>query len=51
MIVFPAYNYTPLESPRDGNFLRQFVANKASLNKGFMCLLNKDTPFLWNQQG
>ena len=29
------------------NFLRWFIVNYANINKGFMHLLKKDTPFIW----
>ena len=32
------------------NFLRRFVVNFANLTRGFMCLLNKDTPFEWDER-
>jgi hypothetical protein len=32
-----------------GNFLRCFIANYAEITKGFMCLLKKDIPFLWDE--
>jgi hypothetical protein len=28
------------------NFLCRFIVNYANLTKGFICLLNKDTPFI-----
>jgi hypothetical protein len=28
------------------NFLRRLIVNYANINKGFICLLNKDTPFI-----
>jgi len=30
------------------NFLRRFIANYAKITKGFMCLLKKGVPFLWD---
>ena len=32
------------------NFLRIFVVNFASLTRGFMRLLKKDTPFEWDER-
>ena len=32
------------------NFLQRFVVNFANLTKGFIRLLNKDTPFYWDEQ-
>ena len=32
------------------NFLRRFVCNFAEKTHGYMCLLNKDTPFYWDDQ-
>jgi hypothetical protein len=31
------------------NFLRRFIANYAEITKGFMCLLKKDVPFIWDE--
>ena len=31
------------------NFLRRFIVNYANITKGFMCLLDQDTPFLWDE--
>jgi hypothetical protein len=31
------------------NFLCHFILNYANITKGFMCLLNKDTPFIWDE--
>jgi hypothetical protein len=31
------------------NFLRRFIANYAEITKGFMHLLKKDVPFLWDE--
>jgi hypothetical protein len=28
------------------NFLHRFIVNYATITKGFMCLLKKDTPFI-----
>ena len=30
-------------------FFRKFVVNFANLNRGLMLLLNKDTPFYWDE--
>ena len=32
------------------NFLRRFIVNYSNLTKGFMCLLKKDTFFLWDER-
>ena len=32
------------------NFLRRFVVNDTNLTKGFMHLLKKDTPFIWDER-
>ena len=32
------------------NFLQRFVVNFANLTRGFMRLLNKDTPFEWDER-
>ena len=31
------------------NFLWRFIVNYAKITKGFMCLLKRDTPFLWDE--
>jgi hypothetical protein len=31
------------------NFLHQIIVNYANLTKGFMCLLKKDTLFIWGE--
>jgi hypothetical protein len=31
------------------NFLRWFIVNYANITKGFMCLLKKDTSFIWDE--
>jgi hypothetical protein len=31
------------------NFLRRFIVNYANITKGFMRLLKKDTPFIWDE--
>ena len=31
------------------NLLQRFVVNFSNLNRGFMCLLKKDTPFEWDE--
>jgi hypothetical protein len=32
------------------NFLHHFISNYANINKGFMCLLKKETPFIWDER-
>jgi hypothetical protein len=32
------------------NFLRRFIRNYAEITKGFMHLLKKDVPFIWDDQ-
>ena len=32
------------------NLLQRFVVNFANLTKGFMCLLKKDMPFIWDER-
>jgi hypothetical protein len=32
------------------NFLHRFIVNYANITKGFMCLLNKVTPFIWDDR-
>ena len=32
------------------NFLRRFIANYAELSKGFMYLLKKGVPFIWDDR-
>jgi hypothetical protein len=32
------------------NFLRRFIVNYANITKGFMRLLKKDTPFIWDER-
>jgi hypothetical protein len=32
------------------NFLRHFIVNYANITKGFMRLLKKDTPFIWDEK-
>jgi hypothetical protein len=32
------------------NFLRWFIVNYANITKGFMHLLKKDTPFIWDER-
>lgn len=47
----PPKNVTQLQSLQGkGNFLRRFIANYAEITKGFMRLLKKDMPFLWDNQ-
>jgi hypothetical protein len=31
------------------NFLHRFIVSYANLTKGFMCLLKKDTLFIWDE--
>jgi hypothetical protein len=31
------------------NFLHWFIVNYANITKGFMHLLNKETPFIWDE--
>ena len=45
--------HTVLQHPSlqgKANFLRRFIANYAELTKGFMCLLKKGVPFIWDDQ-
>ena len=47
----PPRNVTQIQSLQGkGNFLRRFIANYAEITKGFMRLLRKDMPFLWDDQ-
>jgi hypothetical protein len=32
------------------NFLRRFIVKYANITKGFMRLLKKDTPFIWDER-
>jgi hypothetical protein len=32
------------------NFLRRFIVNYANITKGFMCILKKDTHFIWDER-
>jgi hypothetical protein len=32
------------------NFLHRFIANYVEITKGFMCLLKKGVPFVWDDQ-
>jgi hypothetical protein len=32
------------------NFLHRFIVNYANITKGFMRLLKKDTPFIWDER-
>jgi hypothetical protein len=32
------------------NFLHHFIVNYSNLNKGFMCRLKKNTPFIWDER-
>ena len=31
------------------NFIRRFIVNYAKITKGFMRLLKRDTPFVWDE--
>lgn len=45
----PPTNLTQLQSLQGKeNFLRRFVCNYAEITKGFMRLLQKNTPFIWD---
>jgi hypothetical protein len=45
----PPNNLTQLQSLQGKeNFLHRFICNYAELTKGFMRLLQKDTPFIWD---
>ena len=47
----PPCTITQLQSHQGkANFLRRFIANHAQITKGFMKLLKKDTPFVWDEQ-
>jgi hypothetical protein len=46
----PPHNIRQLQGlQRNSNFLRRFIVNYANLTKGFMYLLKKDTPFIWDE--
>jgi hypothetical protein len=45
----PPTNLTQLQSLQGkANFLRRFIYNYAEITKGFMRLLQKNTPFIWD---
>jgi hypothetical protein len=45
----PPTNLTQLQSLQGkANFLRHFICNYAEITKGFMRLLQKNTPFIWD---
>jgi hypothetical protein len=45
----PPTNLTQLQSLQGkANFLRRFICNYAEITKGFMRLLQKNTPFIWD---
>jgi hypothetical protein len=45
----PPKNLTQLQSLQGKvNFLRRFICNYTDITKGFMRLLQKDTPFIWD---
>jgi hypothetical protein len=45
----PPNNLTQLQSLQGkANFLRRFICNYAEITKGFMRLLQKDAPFIWD---
>jgi hypothetical protein len=45
----PPTNLTQLQSLQGkANFLRRFICNYAEITKGFMQLLQKNTPFIWD---
>jgi hypothetical protein len=45
----PPTNLTQLQSLQGkANFLRRFICNYAEITKGFMRLLKKNTPFIWD---
>ena len=46
----PPRNLAQLQSlPRKEEFMRRFITNYAHITKGFMRLLKKDTPFIWDK--
>jgi hypothetical protein len=46
----PPNNLTQLQSLQGKeNFLRRFICNYAEITKGFMRLLQKDAPFIWDE--
>ena len=47
----PPKNITQLQSLQGkANFLHRFVCNYAEMSQGYMRLLKKDTPFIWDEQ-
>jgi hypothetical protein len=45
----PPTNLTQLQSLQGkANFLRRFICNYAEITKGFMRLLQKNVPFIWD---
>jgi len=49
LALSPPKNMTQLQSLQGKeNFVRRFICNYADLTKGFMILLQKDTPFIWD---
>ena len=47
----PPTTVTQLQSLQGkANFLRRFVCNYAEMSQGYMRLLKKDTPFIWDEQ-
>jgi hypothetical protein len=46
----PPFTVPQLQSLKGkANFLWHFIANYAEITKGFMCLLKKGVPFLWDE--
>jgi hypothetical protein len=46
----PPHNIRQLQGLQGkANFLCRFIVNYANLTKGFMCLLKKDTLFIWDE--
>jgi hypothetical protein len=46
----PLQNIRQLQSLQGkSNFLHRFIANYADITKGFMCLLKKGVPFIWDE--
>jgi hypothetical protein len=49
LALHPPTNLTQLQSLQGKeNFLRRFICNYAEITKGFMRLLQKNTPFIWD---
>jgi hypothetical protein len=47
----PPYNIRQLQGLQGkDNFLHQFIVNYANMTKGFMCLLKKETLFIWDDR-